>query len=76
MSRKARTSTDVSEAYHRWARLWEDGLRLALSASTGDPREAERAWERLIRGHARALAERDLAWGRIAEKWRPDRHGG
>jgi hypothetical protein len=62
---------DVTPAYVLWDQLFTAGLRLALSTSSDDPREAEEAWERLIRGQTRYLAERDAMWDRIARKWRP-----
>ena len=75
MSQEDSEIPDVSDAYRRWSELWSAGLRLALSTSTNDPAEEKAAWERLLKGQARALAERDRMWERIAARWRPDRLG-
>jgi hypothetical protein len=65
---------DVTPAYRLWSELFAHGLRMALSTTTDDPREKREAWERLIRGHARALAERDAVEERLARIGKGPRH--
>ncbi len=61
---------DVTPAYRLWSELFAFGVRMALSTTRTDPREKREAWERLIRGHTRGLAERDARQERFARMWK------
>ena len=61
---------DVTPEYRLWSELFAFGVRMALSAASDDPRAKQEAWERLIRGHARELAQRDAAQQRLARTWK------
>ena len=73
MSDEKAAIRDVTPEYRLWSELFASGVRMALSTTSDDPREKQEAWERLIRGHTRALAERDAMEERIARIWKGTR---
>ena len=75
MSDDPASRSDVTQAYHLWDELFAMGLAMALSTSGGDPEEKEQAWQRLIRGQERSLAERDEMLVRLATTWKGYPHG-
>jgi hypothetical protein len=65
MARTTPSIPDVTAAYRLWDQLFRAGLALASSTSAEGERRQEEARERLARGLARSLAERDAMWERI-----------
>ena len=56
---------DVSEQYHLWDELVTAGIRTALAGSGEEPDASPMARQRLSRGLALALEERDEMWRRL-----------
>jgi hypothetical protein len=74
MRQSADAIPDASEAYRLWADLYDAGLRMALSGGEEGTPDRHAARQRLARGMALALRERDEAWERLlgaAAKPRP-----
>ncbi len=61
---------DASEQCHLWDELVTAGFQLALAPGEGDP-EGRAARERLSRGMARDLKERDEMWRQMLRRTGP-----
>ncbi|MEW6747406.1 MAG: hypothetical protein AB1486_32140 [Planctomycetota bacterium] len=67
---------DATGAYRQWDELFAFSLKMALATESGTDSEKRQAWKRLMRSHARSLAERDAMWVRLVRRLESASHGG
>ena len=68
MADTADTVPDASEEYHLWDELFTFGLQMALAGSDREPENSAASRQRLARGFALALKERDEMWQRLLRR--------